>query len=184
MEAHEYINRLKAERQARRVRPVDPRLDILKGMIDMVPDGYYATPPAERDKIDFVRVSRPTKGQYRGSIKIQTKHAETWREALVLWPSGQWSVRRTGIIEAMFMVIADTQSCRIRYSIEVQACHHCNTGLTDARSRHYLIGPVCEKKYNLQWAINEVDDKNDGMSFEELVARGLPTRVWQERELG
>lgn len=182
MEAHEYINKLKQERYERRRQP-DPRLKILDGMLDMVSDGYYATPPAERDKIDFVRISRPTRGQYRGCVKIQTKHADKWKEALIRWPSGQWSVRQNGIIEAMFLVVADTQTCRIRYSIEVQACHHCNTELTDARSRHYLIGPVCEKKYNLQWAIDQVDEKNDGMSFEELIRRGMPTRVWQDREL-
>lgn len=181
-EASKYITQLIADRQAARRAP-DPRLKILEGMLDMISDGYYATPPAERDRIAFVRISRPTRGRYINCFKVQTKHADKWKEAMIRWPSGSWSVYASGIIEAMFLVLADSQTARLRYSVEVQSCHHCNTELTDARSRHYLIGPVCEKKYNLQWAIDMVDDKNDGMSFEELVSRGMPTRVWQDKEL-
>lgn len=184
-EASEYLDELIAARKRERaMRTADPRLDILKGMIDMIPDGYYATAPeGEGGHVDFLRISRPTKGQYRDCVKIQTQHSDKWKEALLLQPSGRWWVRKPSAIDMMFLVVADTRSCRTRYSIEMQACHHCNTPLTDDRSRHYLIGPICEKKYNLGWVIAEVDDKNGGLSFEELVARGLPTRIWQEREL-
>lgn len=184
-EASEYIDELLAkQRRERSTRTADPRLDVLKGMLDMVPNGYYATAPqGEGGHIDFIRVSRPDRGKWNGCVKIQTQHSDKWSEALVLYPSGKWWVRKPSAIEMMFLVMADTKTCRLRYSIEVQACGNCNKTLTDDRSRHYLIGPDCEKKYHLQDAIAEVDDKNDGMSFEELVARGLPTRVWQEKEL-
>jgi hypothetical protein len=55
--------------------------------------------------------------------------------------------------------------------------------LTDDRSRHYLIGPDCDDKPQWKWVIEEVDDKNDGLSYEQLVARGLPTRIWQDKAL-
>lgn len=185
-EAYAFIDQLFKRDRAERQKPVkDPRLDMIEGMLDLIPDGYYATAKNEGGHVAFIRLSRPVKGRYKGAIKIQSKHAERWAERLVKWPSGQWSnYRQIGeddVVDLLLMVIADHKTCARRYSIENQSCCVCNTELTDDRSRHYLIGPICDKKPQWQHMIEQVDDLNNGMSFEELVARGLPTRVWQDR---
>lgn len=180
-ECSKYIERLKAATEGRKL-PVDPKLEMIKGMLDMVPDGYYAAQKDLGGHVDFIRISRPTRGKYKGSLKIQTQHSDKWAEAVIKWPSGSWSVYKD-ITEALMLVVSDHRTCQKRYSIEVQACGHCNTALTDDRSRHYLVGPICVEKYDLHWVIEEVDDANDGLSFEQLVARGKPTRVWQDKAL-
>lgn len=182
-QASEYIDRLlQAKRDEGTKVSTDPRLDMVKGMLDLVPDGYYAAAPdGPGGHVDFVRISRPTKGRFKGSLKVQTQHSEVWKEALILWPSGQWSVYRRSAVDTLLLVIADTKTCAKRYGIEVQACMRCNKALTDDRSRHYLVGPECETKHGFTWPIEEADEANNGMSYEQLVARGLPTRVWQEK---
>lgn len=182
-EADRYIKDLLKSGKKKKVQ-TDPRLDMIKGMLDFIPDGYYATAPeGTGGHIDFVRISRVTKSTRKypaGTLKIQTQHSDKWADALVLWPSGNWSQFKRAAIEMVMLVIADHKTCARRYGIEVQACQRCNKTLTDDRSRHYLIGPECEQKHGGDVVIEEVDDINDGLSFEQLVARGKPTRVWQE----
>jgi hypothetical protein len=185
--AHEEINKLLDDREARKTeerakRVTDPRLEMVKGMLPLIPDGYYATAPeGSGGHIDFVRISRPMKGRFKGALKVHTQHSEAWKEALILWPSGQWSVYRTSAVDTLLLVIADHKSCARRYGIELQSCMRCNKELTDDRSRHYLVGPECETKHGFTWPIEYADEQNNGLSYEQLVARGLPTRVWQER---
>lgn len=182
-EAYEYVNKLIQEhrqnRQGSRMAK-NPKLDIIKGMIDMIPEGYYA---AQNDTghVDFLRLSRPTKGEFRNAVKVQTQHSEKWQNALVLWPSGQWSVYRWNAVDIITLVVVDYKTCARRYAIELQSCMRCNKLLTDDRSRHYLVGPECETKHNFTWPIAYADEQNGGMSFEQLVARGLPTRIWQDQ---
>lgn len=182
-DAHKYINELKQKKKESR-RVDDPRLEMIKGMIDFIPDGYYATAKdGEGGHVDFLRIKRTTKATRRlpaGVLKIQTQHSERWEDALLLYPSGRWYVFRRAAIEMVLLVIADHKTCARRYGIEVQACQRCNKTLTDDRSRHYLIGPECEQKHGGAMVIEEVDDLNDGLSFEQLVARGLPIREWQK----
>jgi hypothetical protein len=159
----------------------DSRFDLIKGMIDMVSDGYYATAhEGEGRHVDFIRISRPQRGKYRGSIKIQTQHSDVWKEAIVGWPSGKWSVYRNPAIDILMQVIADPKSCSLRYAIEVQSCCICNKALTDDRSRHYLVGPVCDKKPYGERLVQKVDELNGGLTFEQLWNAGLPTRTWQD----
>jgi hypothetical protein len=183
-EASAYIVRLQAEK---RKRPVDPRLNMIGSMLEMVPDGYYATAPqGEGGHVDFLRFTHVTKSTKRipaGTLKIQTQHSDLWMEALVRWPNGNWSVYKQSAIEMVMLVIADYKTCARRYAIEVQACMRCNKKLTDDRSRHYLVGPECETKHGFTWPIAYADEQNDGLSFEELVARGKPTRIWQDSVL-
>lgn len=159
----------------------DPRLDLIKGMIDLVPDGYYATQKESGATVDFLRISRPTRGKFAGTLKVQTQHSERWENVLILWPGGTWSTFDFRAIDMLLLVIADHHTCARRYSVELQACCRCNTQLTDDRSRHYLIGPECEKHW--PWALEEVDnmEENLGLTYEQLVDRGLPTRIWQDK---
>lgn len=182
--ASKEITRLLDQNGDRRATKTDPRLEVVKNMLDMIPDGYYATAPdGAGGHIDFVRIKRPTSGRLKGCLKVQTQHSERWQEALVYYPnSGKWSVFNQKVVDMLLLVIADHHGCSKRYAIEVQACMCCNKTLTDDRSRHYLIGPVCDKKAAWQWVFEEVDAKNGGLSFEQMVARGLPTRIWQEKE--
>ena len=158
----------------------DPRLEMIDGMLDLIPDGYYATQVEDGATVDFLRLSRPTRGKYEGTIKFQTQHSERWEIALVRWPGGNWSQWNSRIVDLVMLIVADHHTCARRYSVELQCCGRCNTQLTDDRSRHYLIGPECEKHW--PWALEEVDnmEANLGLTFEQLQARGLPTRVWQD----
>lgn len=185
-EAYKYVNQLISDYRSSRRAPAvtDPRLDMITAMLDGVPDGYYATAAdGEGGHVDFLRVSRPKKGRFNGSVKIQTQHSDLWKEALIYWPSGQWSVWKRNAIDILLMVIADNKTCAMRYAIEVQSCCMCNKTLTDDRSRHYLVGPICDKKDRGIQLCQQVDDVNGGQTYEELVAFGLPTRVWQDRAL-
>lgn len=161
----------------------DPRLQLLKGMIDLIPDGYYATQLEDTAPVDFLRISRPNRGKWNGHVKVQTQHSELWENRLALMPDGIWLVMDQRVIPMLMLVVADYRMCAKRYAVEIQSCMVCNTQLTDDRSRHYLIGPICDKKPQWLWVIDEVDAKNDGLSYEQLVARGLPTRVWQDQEM-
>lgn len=158
----------------------DPRLKLLKGMIALIPDGYYATQADDTATVDFIMLSRPNRGQYKDHIKVSTQHSENWMPRLAVMPNGRWLVLDRRAIEPLMLLVSDYRGCARRYAIEVQSCCVCNTTLTDDRSRHYLIGPICDKKPQWQHVIEEVDDLNGGLSYEDLVAKGLPTRVWQE----
>lgn len=184
-EASKWLTEHTGARLERKAVEEDPRLAMIKGMIDMIPDGYYATAKDEGGHVDFLKVARPTRGRYNGSTKISSQHSERWEERMVYWPSGKWSVYDQRIIEPMMLVIADHKTCARRYSIELQKCCVCTTKLTDDRSRHYLIGPVCDQKPQWVHMIEHVDDLNDGLSFEQLVAKGMPTGPlgWQKRWL-
>lgn len=199
-ECYEYVRKLidehrakrdaaKAERKAKKgSHSMDPRLKLIDGMIDMIPEGRYATAPeGEGGHIDFVRIVRiknRTRKYPAGTLKIQTQHSEVWRTDAVRWPdSMEWSVYRSNVIPMVLLVIADHRTCGRRYGIEKQCCQICGKQLTDDRSRHYLIGPECETHGNNFKVLEEVDDINDGLTFEQLVARGMPTRIWQDKIL-
>jgi hypothetical protein len=167
-----------------RRKPVDPRLPMIETMLNGVPDGYYAAvPTGDVSHVEYLMISRPNRGRYAGAIKIQTQHSDAWKEALIRWPSGVWSAYRPSSIETLMLVVADKNTCAMRYAIEMQRCQVCNKKLTDDRSRHYLIGPECEKKSGGQRKIEDVDEINGGLSFEQMTFRGLPTRVWQDDHL-
>lgn len=186
-EAYKYVSLLISDYRTKRraaATMTDSRLDMIVGMLDMVPDGYYATAAdGEGSHVDFLRLTRPTKGRFKDTIKIQTQHSELWKEALVYWPSKRWSIYKRHAIDMILMVIADHKRCAMRYAIEVQSCCICNKTLTDDKSRHYLVGPVCDKKaYGIQLC-QQVDEVNGGMTYDELVAFGHPTRIWQDKAL-
>jgi hypothetical protein len=151
----------------------DPRLPMVKALIEMVPDGYYAVQAESGAHIDFLRISRPKKRQYAGTTKIQTQHGPNLDVEAVLWPSGQWSIYKRGVIDMLMLLVADSHTAARRYATKKGRCMRCTADLTDRRSRHYGIGPECEKAR--PWAIEEVDEMNDGHSYEWLAARNLVT---------
>lgn len=146
-------------------RPVDPRHAMIAGLLDMVPDGYYAVHEYEGGHVDFLRISRPKKNKYAGGIKIQTVMGSWMSVRLkaepdaVLWPSGTLSVYdRSGRTEdKLLLLVADPQGALRRYAKLIGNCCRCNASLTDDRSRHYGIGPECEKKPGWTHIIETVD---------------------------
>ena len=177
LKCSEYIQQCIARKkaQAPAEKPVDRRLDLLKGMIDLVPDGYYAVQLGDNEEhLDFLRIKRPKAGTrtYGGATKIQTQHGPSLDLAAVLWPSGKWQVFKQSVVDMMLAVVTDHHGAAQRYGKKLGRCMRCNCELTDDRSRHYGIGPECETKSGWEWAIATVDERRGG-SFEYLRSRGL-----------
>ena len=148
--------------------PPDPRLMMVKGILDtgMVPDGYFATQSEDGAPVTFIRLSHPKRNKYAGSLKIQSQHGPRLETDAILWSSGNWSVNRSSIIDPMISLVTDFRSCAMRYSKLIGKCCRCNSPLTDDKSRHYGIGPICDQVWT--WVIEMIDDQNDGKSFEQL----------------
>ncbi len=155
-EASAYIDKLKKEKASKPV-TTDPRLDLLKGMIDMIPDGYYAVSPEAGVATTFIRLKRPSSkhDRFQGSLKVQTQHGPRLEVAAALWSSGKWSIYRSSVVESLMLLVSDYRSSALRYAQEIGKCCRCNSPLTDERSRHYGIGPECEK--HRPWVIEYVD---------------------------
>lgn len=164
-------------RTGRREAPVvDARIKLVEGLMDMVPNGYYATAPEGEDRhVDFVRITRPTKGKYRGAYKVQTLHGEVWRDAAIMWPGSAryWTFPKRNSVEMLLHIFSDYKTCAMRYAIMRQSCLSCGKTLTDDRSRHYLVGPICDKKHGFTWPIDFADEFNE-MDFEDLQRYGKP----------
>jgi hypothetical protein len=161
--------------QPRRTRMSDdPRLNMVKALIDMVPDGYYAVQAESGAHIDFLRISRPKKKQYAGTTKVQTQHGPNLDVEAVLWPKGNWSVYKHGIVDMLMLLVTDHHGAAVRYAEKKGRCMRCTADLTDKRSRHYGIGPECEMKSGWAWVIEEKDERAGG-SYESLLHRGLVT---------
>jgi hypothetical protein len=143
-------------------------------MLDLLPDGYYAWTPALDADVTFLRVKRypvSAKNRWRGGTLVQTQHSDELIPAWFLWPSGRVQTFRTGHsgidIELIINgLIVDHKAAAHRYAMLKGNCCICNKELTDPRSRHYGIGPDCEKTH--QYVINEVDSSNDDVPWEHL----------------
>lgn len=176
-----YIDNLKASKAAapaerRAAVTDDPRLAMVKALIEKVPSGYFAVQRESGAPIKFIRISRPKvrngvrSNRFAGAIKIQTQHGPRLQEAGALWPGGQWSIWDSFLPDALLLLVSDFHTCARRYAKEKGTCMRCNADLTDSRSRHYGIGPECENYW--PWVLEEVDEEN-GMTFEQMRARGL-----------
>lgn len=122
-----------------------PRKEVPAGFLELLDKGYYAVSMEEGDPLRFFYVSKPTSGTFKGCIKVQSQHSDTWKLATVLWPSGKVSTYREYQVEYVLAVIADQIGCALTYAEEIGNCARCNKTLTDERSRYYGIGPECEK---------------------------------------
>lgn len=166
--ASDYIDQLKRAGRKVQQKIADPREAMLAELIKKVPDGYFCTQMDGNAKMNFVRISRPKVGKktWGGAIKIQTQHGPRLEVAAAVWPSGSFSIYDQDILDILMLLVSDYRSCALRYAKELNHCCRCNLELTDERSRHYGIGPICDKIWT--WVIDLVDDQNDGKSFEEL----------------
>lgn len=142
------------------------RLEMIAYLMESIPSGYYATQADEYAKVNYLRVSRPTRQRYSGSIKIQTQHGPRLEVAAAFWKSGKVSVYDSRVVEMLMLLVPDFKGCAMRYAKLMERCCRCNAELTDARSQHYGIGPECEKIF--PWVIEEIDEQHNGKSFEQL----------------
>lgn len=178
--ASQYIRELLAKPQLKKEEPVptattrppqDKRLVMLASLMEPIRDGYYATQLEDGAKINFLRISRPKhrrsgKAHWAGSVKIQTQHGPRLENAAALWPEGRWWIGDNRVIEMLMLLVVDQSGCAMRYARELGRCCRCNAELTDERSRHYGIGPECEKQR--PDIIARVDELHDGTPFEYL----------------
>lgn len=170
-EASKYIDELKAANREERKVSKDPRLTMLDGLIDRVPDGYYAVARDNGIDIDFLRISRPVtkpgsrRRQYDGALKVQTKHSDDLVVAAVQWPkvsntdTYNWSIYKPAVIDMLMRLVVNWQGAAQLYAQKLNQCMRCNKDLTDARSRWYGIGPECETKPGWEWVIGSVEEK-------------------------
>lgn len=149
-EASIYITQLRAEKRGA-TRVTDPRLAFLKGLLAMVPDGYYACEEYDGGHVEFIRLSTPKKGKSLGLRKIQTVHGSGLGVSLkdVGWYSidrDTWHLlNKDSLIPYLQVLCVDHQGAAIRYGEKIGRCCRCNAELTDGRSRWYSIGPDCEE---------------------------------------
>lgn len=139
--------------------------DVVKAMIEMVPEGYFAVREAEGAPITFMRLAKPKHGKFRDCIKVSSQHGPALEVRWARWPSGHVSVYRWpghDIEEDLLRLIADWKGATRLYAEKIKKCGRCNAKLTDPRSRFYLIGPECEKKPGWTWWIEDVAEERGG----------------------
>jgi hypothetical protein len=153
--------------------PRDNRLEMVEMLIDSVRDGHYAVQPDSLTPYTFLRISRPKKGRYAGTVKFQTQHSEAYQTVAAIYPSDK-RMRLYGgpvVLDRILQVIANSTEAARAYAKELNHCCRCNKELTDERSRHYGIGPECEKVWPDM--LGSVDLENNGFTYEQLRAAGL-----------
>lgn len=129
---------------------------VLTPLLDRVPDGRYALQMADEEPT-FLRVVRPARGKWAGCLKVQTQHGERYEEAWCLWDDGRVGVFKVSVEDYINLLISDYRGAARLYAKIKTRCARCNTELTDERSRHYGIGPECEKYWS--WMIDQVDEE-------------------------
>lgn len=122
------------------------KLEAMLPLLDSVPDGYFGIDLYGDEKnIKYLRVDRVTHGAKKGCLKIQTVHGDRLEDAWAKWPSGKISVYSFEIEELILALMTDHAGAARRYARTIGKCCRCRKRLTDERSRHYGIGPECEK---------------------------------------
>lgn len=128
----------------------DPKVAMLEALLPSIPEGMYAVREYEGGHIDFIRLSKPKNNKWKGSLKIQTLHGGfgdgKYQTRAALWlDSGNLWVGHQPIIPVLLLLATDHMTASMLYARESRRCMRCNAVLTDERSRHYGIGPECEK---------------------------------------
>lgn len=156
--ASQYIARLKAQNRSQPVTQQAPNRQVVKipqAFLEGLRDGYFATRQDSTRPWTFLRISRPTKGRFKGSLKVQTVHGSgmgvTLKPALVIYDFGQDNQRvywtNMSIEDDLLLVTVDQRGSALAYAEAMGRCMRCNAELTDDRSRWYSIGPECENHW-------------------------------------
>jgi len=130
--------------------PAEWQFTTPRAMVEHMREGRYAVEiklPGKPTDWVFIRVSRPTHGQKKGCLVLQTQHSDYYKMLLQVYPSGHiYTAQYNEKLDmALMMVAADPFTAAINYGRELGCCSRCARKLTDERSRYYSIGPECEK---------------------------------------
>lgn len=123
-----------------------------EAMVLAIREGRFAVDvgKAGHQKVIFLRITKPTKGQFKDCFKVQTQHSETLKLAAVRYPSGRWNILtdyKADLDLALRMIVVNPLDAAMLYATELERCARCGVELTDERSRYYCIGPECEKHW-------------------------------------
>lgn len=123
-----------------------------EAMVLNIREGRFAVDVGKNgvQKVIFLRISKPTKGQFKNCFKVQTQHSEKLKLAVTRWPNGRWTVatQYVGDIDlALRMIVVNPLDSAMLYAQELERCARCGVELTDERSRWNCIGPECEKHW-------------------------------------
>lgn len=132
-------------------------LGIPAEMLFDIREGRYAVSRNGTNSLDFVRLShvkaKPGKQvRFAGCLRVQTQHGDQLKDRAFISPKGE--VRLTSqtmpadtLTQIFMLIIVSQRDAAIRYGREKGMCCRCGKQLTDERSRHYGIGPECEKHW-------------------------------------
>jgi len=172
MQCIKYIDGL-IKMNAEKGAPVeDPRQKAIIQMLSLVPDGYFAVHPDDETPYTFLRLTRPKKGKFQGTTKVQTQHSDILKPFLTVWPSGKVWKREHTALDKLELLVANYRDAGIAYAREMNHCMSCGKQLTDPRSRHYGVGPECEREKGFDWLIAQIDEQH-GHTFEWLFSKGM-----------
>lgn len=143
-------------------------LGLPAAMLFDIKEGRYAVSLTGTKKLDFIRLSivKPPKGRarrsYVGCLKVQTQHGESLQTRAYISPEGEvylvsTTMSENRLTEIFMAIIVDQKKALHLYGREKGMCCRCGKELTDERSRHYGIGPECEKKWPA--FVPEMDDR-------------------------
>jgi hypothetical protein len=163
-EVSRYIDDLRAaNRRRQQMTPAPtPVIRVPLDMLSSVPDGYYAWTPDDRP-LTFLRIKthKSRHSRWNGCRTVQTQHGPNWSEPrFVIRRDGSvWMPNRNDAViqDVLIGLICSYKQCAKTYARELGRCMRCNLELTDERSRHYGIGPDCEKIWT--WVVPEKDEE-------------------------
>lgn len=165
--ASHYIEELKRKKRSKPMTSTAPNRQTVKipqPFLEGLREGYFATRQDSTRPYTFLRVSLPKKGQFKGSLKVQTVHGSgmgvSLKLALVIYDFGTEKQRvywhNMSIEDDLLLVCVDQRGSALAYAEAMGRCMRCNAELTDDRSRWYSIGPECEGHW--PEIIEEVND--------------------------
>lgn len=154
---------------------MQPRTSVPLAMLESTPNGYFAVRLDDNDSYQFLRISRkfPKRSWKRGCIQIQRQASEELYEILLYRPLDpdegnyeEWiRISRAQYERYVILAMVDPLGAGLAYARELKHCCRCGKALTDKRSRHYGIGPECEKKFPdvIAWVDGQedFDDEDD-----------------------
>lgn len=117
---------------------------VLVPLLENVPDGRFAVQMTDEGHT-FMRVVRPKNGTWKDCLKVQTQHGDRWEDAWCKWPDGKVGVFKVSVEDYINLLVCDWRGATRAYAKLKSVCSKCGKALTDERSRHYGIGPECER---------------------------------------
>ena len=149
----------------------DPREPTVLAMLESIPTGSFAVVSDPSEGYRFYRIARPRFGNYKGWTLVQKYGGDVLHTRMRIRSDGVYAnFGGSRLIDDLMLIIADWQRCAMGYARQRGKCAKCSKTLTDHRSRHYGIGPDCEKVWTT--FTFRIDELHDGKTFETLLKEG------------